>query len=76
VIEAPARSRPEIATQTGPLELVTQAEAARLLGVSRQRVHQLVVEGRAPAPFGTSGSAVVWTREAVERWAERRNGHA
>lgn len=78
MIETPAR-RPEIATLMRPVDLVTQAEAARCLGVSRQRVHQLVVAGRAPEPFGTSANGVVWTRDDVERWAARRarrNGRA
>jgi hypothetical protein len=43
---------------------------ARYLGVSHQRVTQMVVEGKLPAPrhdhLGPS-----WTARAIERWAER-----
>lgn len=59
-----------------PLDLVSQAEAADLLGLSRQRVTQLVEEGRAPRPAGKLRRGFVWERADVERWAEeRRNGH-
>lgn len=71
MIETPAR-RPEIATLVPPLDLVTQADAARLLGISRQRVHQLFNAGRGPDPFAVSGNGPLFLREEVERWARER----
>jgi hypothetical protein len=45
-------------------------DVARYLGVSHQRVTQMVVEGKLPTPrhdyLGPS-----WTATAIERWAER-----
>lgn len=60
------------------LDLVSMAEAADLLGLSRQRITQLVDEGHVPPPVGRMRRGVVWTREQVEEWAarlEERNGH-
>lgn len=39
-----------VASRACCADLLTAADAARVLGVSRQRVHQLVVQGHAPAP--------------------------
>lgn len=49
------------------------AEIAELLGVSRQRVQQLVVRPDFPAPMGTLTMGKVWNRAEVEAWhAERQ----
>jgi predicted DNA-binding transcriptional regulator AlpA len=51
--------------------LVGTAEIAELLGVSRQRVHQLTSRDDFPAPVAVLASATIWEREAVEEWARR-----
>lgn len=52
-------------------ELLAATDVAELLGVTRQRVHQLHSE-RAdfPAPFVRLGSGPVWTRPAIEAFAK------
>jgi hypothetical protein len=48
-------------------ELLAATDVARLLGVSRQRVHQLHSErGDFPAPYARLGSGPIWTRPAIE----------
>lgn len=51
------------------MNLVGTAEIADLLGVSRQRVHQLVARPDFPAPVAVLTSGMIWEREAVEEWA-------
>lgn len=59
-------------------ELASAADAAVLLGVSRQRVHQLATaHPRFPRPVARPASGPLWTRDAVERFAstwERKAG--
>ena len=54
------------------LELLRGSDVARVLGVSRQRVHQLVVEGQAPEPAITLPWGPLWARQDIDRWAEER----
>ncbi len=49
--------------------LVSRVEIAHLLGVSQQRVHQLVAKPDFPAPVIELAIGKVWNREDVERWA-------
>lgn len=51
--------------------LVGAFEIAAMLGVTRQRVHQLAVLPDFPAPLAHLASGKVWEREAVEEWARR-----
>lgn len=44
-------------------------EIAEMLGVSRQRVHQLAQTPEFPEPVARLSAGTVWTREAVEEWA-------
>ena len=55
-------------------ELVTGAEIARRLGVTRTRVHQWASDPRHgfPASLGRFGSAKLWRWSEVAAWAERR----
>lgn len=55
-------------------EQLTTAEAAEMLGVSRQRVHQMARRvGIAPARKDTTHARrVFWMREDIRRLAERR----
>ena len=46
-----------------------QTDIARYLGVSKQRAHQLLVEGRLPAPEGEDHGGRYWTPSAIRAWA-------
>lgn len=49
--------------------LVSGVEAAAILGVSRQRVHQLTTENsRFPAPIVVLASGKVWLRSEIEEF--------
>ena len=52
-------------------ELLAATDVAELLGVSRQRVHQLHSDHpRFPAPYVRLGSGPIWTKPAIEHFAE------
>jgi len=51
-------------------ELVSAAEAAQILGVSRQRVHQLAAEHSAfPPPLYELGAGKLWTAASIRGFA-------
>ncbi|MGH3807602.1 MAG: hypothetical protein ACRDRU_13460 [Pseudonocardiaceae bacterium] len=58
--------------------LASAADAAEILGVSRQRVHQLAASNtRFPAPVARVGTGPLWTVPAIEHFArvwDRRPG--
>ena len=51
--------------------LLGNAELGKLLGVSRQRVSQLVTKDDFPAPRAVLIMGSVWTLEDVIAWADR-----
>jgi len=52
--------------------LVGVSEIAAMLGISRQRVHQLVAEDADfPKPTVVLNAGAVWERAAVEAWTKR-----
>lgn len=53
-------------------DLIGATEAAQLLGVSRQRIAQMVDEGKLPAT--RAGNAFVFARPTVETLAEQKTG--
>lgn len=53
-----------------PDEELTGAEVGRMLGISRQRVHQLATEGRIPHASTFHGR--VYTRRGVEQFKAER----
>lgn len=58
-------------------ELLASTDVAEVLGVSRQRVHQLAAEHpQFPAPYARLGSGPIWTRPVIDRFASwsRRPG--
>jgi len=55
--------------------LVGAAEIGRMLGVSRQRVQQLIKRGDFPEPDVVLEMGKVWKRADVEAWA-REHGRA
>lgn len=50
---------------------VRLVEIAELLGVTKQRAHQLADEPGFPAPVADDGRSRLWDRRKVERWAKR-----
>jgi len=56
-------------TSTLHPQLVAAAEAARLLGVTRQRVLELAAAGDFPPAQPTPSGGRVWPRVAVQAWA-------
>lgn len=54
--------------------LVGVAEIAEMLGVTRQRVHQLTRTEGFPEPEAVLSAGTIWRREAVEEWAKNRKG--
>lgn len=61
-------TRAPIASET----LVGLAEAAEILGVSRQRIHQLANAGRLPEPCQRVSATPLWWREDIETFGHRR----
>lgn len=61
-----------------PQDLVGATEAARLLGVSRQRVGQLVERPDFPAPIARLSAGPVWTRGSIDtfnqQWSRKITG--
>jgi predicted DNA-binding transcriptional regulator AlpA len=51
--------------------LLGNAELGKLLGVSRQRVSQLVTKDDFPAPRAVLIMGSVWTLDDVVAWADR-----
>ena len=52
--------------------LMGLTEMARLLGVSRQRVHQLTKAKDFPAPVAVLAAGSIWESAAVEEWARQQ----
>jgi predicted DNA-binding transcriptional regulator AlpA len=58
--------------QKGRLDLVGVTEIAEMLGVSRQRVDQIVrSDGRFPKPVAELHAGRIWLRTDVAAWARR-----
>lgn len=55
----------------GPLDLVSTAEIARMLGLSRQRVQQLTKTPGFPPPAATLHMGSVWYTTDVAAWADQ-----
>lgn len=51
--------------------LMGLTEIAELLGVSRQRVHQLSKSPDFPEPTARLSAGLIWEREAIEAWARQ-----
>jgi predicted DNA-binding transcriptional regulator AlpA len=49
-------------------------EIAELLGVTKQRAHQIAEEKGFPAPLAEDARSRVWSRYEVQRWAKRWRG--
>jgi hypothetical protein len=53
--------------------LVGTAEVAELLGVSRQRIHELRKADRFPEPMIELAAGPIWLRPAIEKWDAERD---
>jgi len=53
-------------------DIVGPGEAAEILGVSRQRVHELRSTGQFPRPMVELGIGAVWLRATIESFGEHR----
>ncbi len=59
-------------TQTDVIpEMLGSKDAAALLGVSRQRLHELRSSGRFPVPAAELGNSPVWLRSALDDFIAR-----
>ena len=56
-------------------EVMGAAEIGRLLGVSRQRVQQLVKTTGFPAPVAVLDMGKVWLADEVRAWSSDRARH-
>jgi hypothetical protein len=65
----PAHLTPRAEAATMP-ELMSAAEIAELLRISRQRVHQLRRTAAFPAPLADLRGGAVWDAAAVRKFAE------
>jgi predicted DNA-binding transcriptional regulator AlpA len=55
------------------MEPMTAGDVAKLLGVSRQRVHQITDEDPTfPQPVMVLGVGRVWERSDIEKWAREK----
>lgn len=54
-------------------QLLTGADVARRLGLSRERVRQLAQRDDFPQPLGRVGNYIVWRAEEIEAWARLRD---
>jgi predicted DNA-binding transcriptional regulator AlpA len=52
-----------------PDHLMGLTEIAAMLGVSRQRVHQLAQSEAFPEPVARLAAGMIWERAGVEAWA-------
>lgn len=49
--------------------LVSRVEIAELLGVTKQRLHQIIEAGGFPEPVAQLGIGHIWDRDTVLTWA-------
>lgn len=50
------------------VELVGTKEIADMLGVSSQRVHQLLASPQFPKPLAVLSAGMIWDRADIEEW--------
>jgi predicted DNA-binding transcriptional regulator AlpA len=53
-----------------PLDLVGTSEIMKMMGVSRQRVHQLTHSSEFPTPAASLDGGKVWLRSEVQEWID------
>ena len=64
---------PEVGNGVGVSQrLMGISEIAQLLGVSRQRAHQLAQSEDFPKPIAVLAAGKIWEAKRIEAWAQRR----
>lgn len=56
--------------------LMGTSEVAERLGVTRQRVHQMVTSGVLPPPEATLSAGSIWRGEVIEEWVSEHQDQA
>lgn len=64
-----AEQRDTEVAHPGPVDLAGIGDIATMLGVSRQRAHQLTSRADFPAPIGATSSGPVFTRDSISVFA-------
>jgi prophage regulatory protein len=74
VVEPPTITRMELSTGVHePLELLGATDVASLLGVSRQRVYQLMTSyADFPRPTAELARGSIWSRREIEAWRDEK----
>lgn len=62
---------PDVLLRDRDVAPMTTRDVATRLGVSRQRVEQLLSEGKLPQPTTRSGRVRLWDRAELDAWAKR-----
>lgn len=77
VVEPPAITRMELSTGVyDPLELLGATDVAHFLGVSRQRVYQLMTSyADFPRPTAELARGSIWSRREIEAWRDEKQHH-
>lgn len=77
VVEPPTITRMELSTGAyEPRELLGATDVARLLGVSRQRVYQLITSyADFPRPTAELARGSIWSRREIEAWRDEKQHH-
>jgi prophage regulatory protein len=77
VVEPPAITRMELSTGAyKPRELLGATDVAHLLGVSRQRVYQLMTSyADFPRPTAELARGSIWSRREIEAWRYEKQHH-
>ena len=71
----PANSSNVVAFKRGDVKLLDYAEAARLMGISAQALHERVSAGQVPSEVVLrTGSRVQFRRDPLLAWIEARKG--
>jgi predicted DNA-binding transcriptional regulator AlpA len=65
------RERPRSNDNVAQARTVRLVEIAELLGVNKQRAHQIAEEKGFPAPLAEDVRGRVWSRYEVQGWAKR-----
>ncbi len=65
------RGASQVPNAGAPLDLVSTAEIARMLGLTRQRVQQLAKTEGFPPPAATLSMGSVWHTADIRAWAHR-----
>ena len=69
---AASSQRPAPSIASGPLRLISLAEACERSGFSRWWIRQSVIEGKFPRPVPTGGRSTKFVAHEVDQWINDR----